>query len=262
MGVLDKGTAAPNSPVLLHDRHSRQFTSAVLIHQSMDVLNHLPTKLKHAEAISGAARSTIPQISTDMSSKIIELATQRMRLRPWQESDYAVFCQLHMDSDVSYWIGGPIAPDRLRLLFDRIRTSFETDQFGMFALLDPQDRIVGLAGLQRLSDDLPHAPAIEAAWRSFPWARGRGYITEAMRAVLEDGSVRLGLNHVVAITSESNLRSVRVMQRLGFIADESASFDHPHLAPGNPLRRHVLYHWRGAPIADARDIISEHSPQV
>ena len=41
------------------------------------------------------------------------------------------------------------------------------------------------------------------------------------------------------MTALGNLASMRVMERLGMT--RSAEFEHPGLAQGNPLRRHVLY---------------------
>jgi hypothetical protein len=43
----------------------------------------------------------------------------------------------------------------------------------------------------------------------------------------------------------------RLMQRLGMTRDPRDDFDHPALAPGDPLRAHVLHRlsaeaWRGA----------------
>ena len=38
-----------------------------------------------------------------------------------------------------------------------------------------------------------------------------------------------------------NLPSRRVMEKLGMRHDPRNDFDHPRLAEGHPLRRHVLY---------------------
>jgi RimJ/RimL family protein N-acetyltransferase len=45
----------------------------------------------------------------------------------------------------------------------------------------------------------------------------------------------------VAFTAVVNLRSQAVMARLGMRRDPGADFDHPNVAEGSPLRRHVLY---------------------
>ena len=51
----------------------------------------------------------------------------------------------------------------------------------------------------------------------------------------------LGLEEVVSFTTAGNARSRAVMARLGMRYDPADDFDHPRLAPGHPLRRHVLY---------------------
>jgi ribosomal-protein-alanine N-acetyltransferase len=45
----------------------------------------------------------------------------------------------------------------------------------------------------------------------------------------------------VSFTAEGNARSRAVMERLGMHHDPREDFDHPRLAEGDPLRRHVLY---------------------
>jgi RimJ/RimL family protein N-acetyltransferase len=48
----------------------------------------------------------------------------------------------------------------------------------------------------------------------------------------------------VAFTVPANLRSRRVMEKIGMTHDAHEDFDHPGLAEGHPLRRHVLYRLR------------------
>lgn len=50
---------------------------------------------------------------------------------------------------------------------------------------------------------------------------------------------KLGIEELVAFTTVTNLRSQRVMQKLGM--ELLCEFDHPALPEGHPLRRHVLY---------------------
>jgi ribosomal-protein-alanine N-acetyltransferase len=70
---------------------------------------------------------------------------------------------------------------------------------------------------------------------------GRGLARAAAEQALEFGFSRLGLAEIVAFTAAVNLRSIRLMERLGFSRDPGGDFDHPALAAGHPLRRHVLY---------------------
>jgi RimJ/RimL family protein N-acetyltransferase len=93
---------------------------------------------------------------------------------------------------------------------------------------------------------LPFAPAIEIGWRLRPEAWGKGYASEAARAVLANGFGPLGLDEIVAYTAALNIRSQRVMERIGMVRDAASDFDHPALPEDSTLRPHELYRIRGA----------------
>jgi RimJ/RimL family protein N-acetyltransferase len=57
--------------------------------------------------------------------------------------------------------------------------------------------------------------------------------------VLRYGFEHLKLDEIVAFTIPANKRSRRVMDKIGLIF--SGEFDHPLVATGHPMRRHVLY---------------------
>ena len=54
----------------------------------------------------------------------------------------------------------------------------------------------------------------------------------------------VGLDALVSFTAPGNLKSRRVMEKLGMTRDPAEDFDHPLLPEGHPLRRHVLYRLR------------------
>ena len=66
---------------------------------------------------------------------------------------------------------------------------------------------------------------------------------------LEHAFAALGWDEVVAMTAVQNVRSERVMQRLGMTRDPKDDFDHPKVEAGHPLRRHVLYRIRRSQLA-------------
>jgi ribosomal-protein-alanine N-acetyltransferase len=49
------------------------------------------------------------------------------------------------------------------------------------------------------------------------------------------------LKEIVAFTVPANIRSRRVMEKIGMKHDRGDDFDHPRLPADHPLRRHVLY---------------------
>jgi RimJ/RimL family protein N-acetyltransferase len=83
--------------------------------------------------------------------------------------------------------------------------------------------------------------AVEIGWRLTPAWWNRGLATEGASAVLRHAFGDLGLDEVVAFTVPANLPSRRVMEKIGMTHDASGDFDHPRIAEGHPLRRHLLY---------------------
>ena len=73
--------------------------------------------------------------------------------------------------------------------------------------------LVGEAGLFPLDPEGPDI-ALGYAFGTAYW--GRGYATEAARAVLAEGFGPLDLQRVVAITREANAGSRNVLHKLGF----------------------------------------------
>jgi RimJ/RimL family protein N-acetyltransferase len=71
-------------------------------------------------------------------------------------------------------------------------------------------RLVGTAGLRPLEES-----GLEIFYSLAPDAWGRGYATEAARAVVEYGLGPLGLPGVLAEVDEGNAASVAVVKRLG-----------------------------------------------
>jgi ribosomal-protein-alanine N-acetyltransferase len=88
---------------------------------------------------------------------------------------------------------------------------------------------------------LPFRDELEIGWRLARRFWGYGYATEAAVAVLELAFGDLGIAEVVSITSILNVRSQRVMQRIGLKRNPGEDFDHPSFPPGHRLRPHVLY---------------------
>jgi RimJ/RimL family protein N-acetyltransferase len=127
-------------------------------------------------------------------------------------------------------------------LLDRVEEHWAMHGFGLWAVERLRDdEFLGFTGLSTPSFDAAFTPAVEVGWRFAYHAWGHGYATEAARAALAFGFARLGLQEIVSFTTVANVRSRRVMERLGMRHDPADDFDHPRLDEGHPLRRHVLY---------------------
>jgi RimJ/RimL family protein N-acetyltransferase len=171
---------------------------------------------------------------------IRELRTPRLLLRGWRTEDRAPFAEMNADPVVREHFPALLSRNESDRFADRIEAEFFTRRFGLWAVEIPGVApFAGFTGLSVPSFGAGFTPCVEIGWRLAREHWGRGYATEAARAALEFGFVEIGLDEIVAFTVPANTRSVRVMQKLGM--KFSGEFDHPAIAEGHPLRRHVLY---------------------
>jgi ribosomal-protein-alanine N-acetyltransferase len=127
-------------------------------------------------------------------------------------------------------------------LADRIEGDLQRLGYGLWAVEIPDEApFIGFVGLLATDDDMPFAPAIEIGWRLAGRYWGRGLAGDGARAALAFGFDELVLAEIVALTAAGNLRSRRVMERLGMRRDPAEDFEHPALPAGHQLALHVLY---------------------
>lgn len=168
------------------------------------------------------------------------LTTPRLLLRGWSEADAEPFAAMNADPRVMEYFPNPLSFDESEALRRRCMAELEAEGFGPYAVERRSDgAFLGFVGLHRVKFEADFTPAVEIGWRLRADAWGHGYACEAARAVLDDAFGRLGLARVVAFAAVGNLRSQRVMERIGMRRTEE--FDHPALAADHPLSRHALY---------------------
>ena len=171
------------------------------------------------------------------------LHTARLTLRPLRADDIDRVITLASDARVMAPLGGPLSARESRTWLDRQLAHISEHGYGR-CVVTLGAQFVGLVGLSRFDFDRGLVPATEVAWRLVSAHWGRGYATEAARAVIDQGFTHFDLSHVVAVTSVDNARSRRVMDKLGMHHRPNDDFDHPLLPEGDPLRRHVVYRLR------------------
>ena len=171
---------------------------------------------------------------------VYRLETERLRLREWLPEDREPLAAMNADRRVREFFPHPLSRAESDAFFDRIVAEWAESGQGLYAVERRGDgRLIGLTGLHRAAFEASFTPCIEIGWRFVAEVWGQGYATEAARAVLHDAFDRLGLPRVYSFTAAVNLRSERVMRRLGM--RNLGGFDHPALPVGHLLRRHVLY---------------------
>jgi len=124
----------------------------------------------------------------------------------------------------------------------RIRAHFDSRGFGLWAVEVPGVApFIGFIGLQVPRFEAHFTPCVEVGWRLAPAHWNRGYATEGAEAALRFGFSELGLSEIVSMTTTANIRSRRVMEKLGMTRDPKDDFENPLVADGSPHKTHVLY---------------------
>lgn len=170
------------------------------------------------------------------------IETDRLILRTWRAEDRVAFAALNADPEVMRWFPAPMSRSESDALADRAEARMAEFGYGWYAL-EIKDGLpfAGFVGLNVPGYDLACQPCVEVGWRLSRQAWGQGYATEAATVCLDHAFGPLGLDGVVSFTAVGNIRSRRVMERLGMTCDPAEDFDHPLLKLDHPLCRHVLY---------------------
>ena len=196
----------------------------------------MPTDRQSSEpAVAGAAPWA--------SSRVLE--GERVVLRPWRASDREPFARLNADPRVMEHFPALQTREESDASVARFEAHLERHGFCLWALeVKGVAPFIGMVGLNVPRFEAHFTPCVEIGWRLAAEHWGRGYAVEGARVALSVAFGELGLEEVVAFTAPRNVRSRRVMEKLGMTHDAGGDFDHPGVPEGHPLRRHVLYRLR------------------
>jgi RimJ/RimL family protein N-acetyltransferase len=171
------------------------------------------------------------------------LVTERLQLRRFTGADVGPLLVAFGDPEVMRFVGAerkPLTGAGVKALVRAAGGHWSRHGFGLLAIVEPTTgRVVGEAGLQLLEG----GPDVELGYTLSRSAWGRGYATEASRAVLRWAFAGLGLERVVAVADPANTTSLRVLDKLG-------------------MRRLGLRHCYGARMAECALSLSEWRAQA
>lgn len=167
---------------------------------------------------------------------VATMRTDRLILRRWRESDRDAFHALNTDPQVMATVGPVMNRVESDGFMDRIEHGFDDHGFGLWCV-EIDGEAIGFTGFM--------APrfrtGVEIGWRIHADHWGCGYATEAALRCLAHGFDDLDFREVISFTAAINVRSRRVMEKLGFVYDDTEDFHHPSIPEGSPLQEHVLY---------------------
>jgi RimJ/RimL family protein N-acetyltransferase len=170
------------------------------------------------------------------------IETPRLILRRWRDADREPFARMNADPRVMEFFPNPLTAPECNAAIDRLEAHIDRHGFGLLAAeLRSTGDFLGFIGLAHPDFQAHFTPCIEIGWRLAAEHWGQGLATEGAQALLHHAFTTLALPEVVSFTVPANLRSRRVMEKLGLTHNPAEDFDHPKIPIGHPLRRHVLY---------------------
>lgn len=148
---------------------------------------------------------------------MMELTTERLLLRPWEESDAESLYEYAKDPAVGPIAGWPVhtSVENSREIIRDVLSAEET-----YAVCLKEDgKAVGSIGLMIGSASnlsLPDTEGEIGYWIGVPFW-GRGLIPEAVKELLRHGFEELKLEKIWCGYFEGNIKSKRVQEKCGFI---------------------------------------------
>ncbi len=173
------------------------------------------------------------------------MKTKRLLLRSWKPSDLEPFATLNADARVMEFFPKTLIREESDELAQKIQEEIDQKGYGLWAVEIPGIcPFIGFVGLHAID----FIPGIEIGWRLAYGYWGQGYAFEAASAVRDHAFNTLHLPELLSFTYEGNIRSRRLMEKLGMTRNPKDDFLNPKLPDGHSLSPHVLYRLQ-APLA-------------
>jgi len=140
------------------------------------------------------------------------IETDRLILRPPRAEDFDSWVAFHGDAEVMEHLGGVQGPELTWRSICTMTGAWAIRGFSMFSVIE---KATG-SWVGRLGPWQPAGwPGTEVGWGLARGAWGKGYATEAARAMIGFAFRELDLPRLFSIADPRNKASTRVMERLG-----------------------------------------------
>ncbi|MET1411540.1 GNAT family N-acetyltransferase [Roseibium sp. HPY-6] len=145
----------------------------------------------------------------------IILTTERLRVEPFQESDFPLLFDLHSDPEVNRYLSPGLAPMSAEEVERRLNTYVQHHRdngLSKWKLLTRDGDFIGRAGLTWMK--APDGFEVGYSLKQAAW--GRGYATEIARGLAKWFFEKTDNRFLIAFAHSEHLASLKVMQKAGF----------------------------------------------
>jgi RimJ/RimL family protein N-acetyltransferase len=170
------------------------------------------------------------------------LSTERLLLRSWNEVDINSYYKINQDPKVIEFLPSSLSIAQVKNFIDYANRQQEEKNYTLWAVEHKEDsKLIGFIGLNYTDFAAYFTPAVEIGWRLSSKYWNKGYATEGAEVSLKFAFDKLNLKEIISFTAMNNLRSRRVMEKIGLNYVVNGDFNIPSLPVEHKLSKHVLY---------------------
>ena len=159
--------------------------------------------------------------------------TQRLTIREISSTDIDDLSNILSDAQVmKYSTIGVHSPTQIVKYIENCVHSYKKNGYGHWGIfLNKDNTLIGICGLNQHLLDNKQVTHIN--YRLAIKHHGKGFATEAVRAVLQFSKNKLLLNPIFSLIDSSNSASIRVAEACGFVFEKKALFQNKYKKNGS-----------------------------
>ncbi|MGQ3679176.1 MULTISPECIES: GNAT family N-acetyltransferase [Tenacibaculum] len=142
------------------------------------------------------------------------LYTPRLVLRKLVDNDKEAVFKIRSNSVVNKFIDRKIPSDISDVEdFIKLIDELVLKNEGIYWVIENNNEVIGSIGLRHFNDNFSYA---EIGYELHPDAHGKGFMSEALKEVIQFGFSSLNLNEIEAYTHKHNKGSINLLKRFNF----------------------------------------------
>ncbi|HEX2590872.1 MAG TPA: GNAT family N-acetyltransferase [Rhizomicrobium sp.] len=156
------------------------------------------------------------------------LETERLVLRAHTAEDFPAYAAMWADADVNRFIGGkPLTEEEAWMKYMRVFGQWPLIGYGYWSVHEKTTgERLGETGFFEARRNItpPFIGIPEAGWAFAKAAHGKGYASEAVKAIHAWGDTYFNKARTVCIISPENTASLNVAAKLGYVAAHTSTY--------------------------------------
>jgi RimJ/RimL family protein N-acetyltransferase len=166
--------------------------------------------------------------------------SERLGFRNWIDFDISKMIDISSDPDVMEFFPAIATKIQTIEFIERMKLMYIEKEYCYFAVDHLKDEsFIGFIGLYYQTYESQFTPSVDIGWRLNKKYWNNGLATEGAKKCLEYGFNKLGLKKIIATTPIINIKSIRVMEKIGMV--KLAEFKHPRLKSNKGLEDCICY---------------------